>query len=108
MERCSDGECQVMQVMAKAHMTHQVRGAKYYMYIPAVDCGARMTHQVRGANNYMYIPDFLKTVGPDRQKCSRTDDFKIYIRPNVWYNSYLRFCPKGIDRAKKTRGSAVS
>ena len=45
--------------------------------------------------------DFPKTVGPDRQQCSRTDDFKIYIRPNVWYNSYLRFCPKGIDRAKK-------
>ena len=28
-------------------------------------------------------PDFPKTVGPDRQKCSRTDDFKIYIGPNV-------------------------
>jgi hypothetical protein len=25
-----------MQVMAKAHMTLQVRGAKNYMYIPAV------------------------------------------------------------------------
>ena len=37
-----------------------------------------------------------------RTKCpvkfERTDDFKIYIRPNVWYNSYLRFCPKGIDQ----------
>ena len=29
------------------------------------------------------ITDFPKTVGPDRQKCSRTDDFKIYIGPNV-------------------------
>ena len=27
--------------------------------------------------------DFPKTVGPDRQKCSRTDNFKIYIGPNV-------------------------
>jgi hypothetical protein len=27
--------------------------------------------------------DFPKTVGLYRQKCSRTDDFKIYIRPNV-------------------------
>jgi hypothetical protein len=29
------------------------------------------------------MTDFPKTVGPDRQKCSRTDDFKIYIGPNV-------------------------
>ena len=30
--------------------------------------------------------DFPKTVGPDRQKCSRNDDFKIYIKPNVREN----------------------
>ena len=29
------------------------------------------------------LADFPKIVGPDRQKCSRTDDFKIYIGPNV-------------------------
>ena len=31
------------------------------------------------------MPDFPKTVGPDRQT-DRTDDFKIYIRPNVREN----------------------
>ena len=32
---------------------------------------------------FIVTTDFLKTVGQDRQKCSRTDDFKIYIRLNV-------------------------
>ena len=29
------------------------------------------------------LPENRRSVGPDRQKCSRTDDFKIYIGPNV-------------------------
>jgi hypothetical protein len=33
--------------------------------------------------NDLLFADFPKTVGPDRQKCSRTDDFKMYIGPNV-------------------------
>ena len=42
----------------------------------------------REAKFYVYIEsttmaDFPKTVGPDRRKRRRTDDFKIYIGPNV-------------------------
>ena len=29
------------------------------------------------------LPENRRSVGPDRQKCNRTDDFKIYIGPNV-------------------------
>ena len=44
-------------------------------------------------------PDFPKTVGPDRQKCNRTDDFKIYIsdrmsgKTDIWKDRRLKFIP---------------
>ena len=34
-------------------------------------------------NYYDRLPENRRSVGPDRQKCSRTDDSKIYIGPNV-------------------------
>ena len=33
--------------------------------------------------DHLRLPENRRSVGPDRQKCSRTDDFKIYIGPNV-------------------------
>jgi hypothetical protein len=38
----------------------------------------------------LYDPDFPKTVGPDRQKCSRTDDFKIYRTECPVKHRYLK------------------
>ena len=39
-------------------------------------------------------PQFLSDPKSDRKK----KVFANSVIPNVWYNSYLRFCPKGIDQ----------
>jgi hypothetical protein len=39
-------------------------------------------------------PQFLSDPMSDRRK----KVFANSVIPNVWYNSYLRFCPKGIDQ----------
>ena len=39
-------------------------------------------------------PQFLSDPMSDRIK----KVFGNSVIPNVWYNSYLRFCPKGIDQ----------
>ena len=39
-------------------------------------------------------PKFLSDPMSDRKK----KVFANSVIPNVWYNSYLRFCPKGIDQ----------
>jgi hypothetical protein len=38
-------------------------------------------------------PQFLSDPMSDRKK-----KFSPTLIPNVWYNSYLKFCPKGIDQ----------
>ena len=59
-----------------------------------VDLNIRVSDQVIAmlcqVNNFVAtfrdddrLPENRRSVGPDRQKCSRTDDFKIYIGPNV-------------------------
>ena len=37
-------------------------------------------------NDICRLPENRRSICPDQQKCSRTDDFKIYIKPNVREN----------------------
>ena len=47
-----------------------------------------------------YIQYYKKMVGQTQSPCVRQKKkvFANSVIPNVWYNSYLRFCPKGIDQ----------
>ena len=58
-----------------------------------------------------YIQYYKKNSGTDTKPMGKTEPqflsdpmsdsiffFANSVIPNVWYNSYLRFCPKGIDQ----------